>query len=405
MEQPVTPQVAPPPAARAEADADAPSPTAPAVGAASAAAPALARTPASGDALGVAVFGAGIIAQGAHFHALSLLAAGADAKGAGAADGCVRVRAVWSRTSQHASTLAARYGSSVSWHVGDEGVADILARPDVHAAVLAVPIAELSALGARCRAAGLHVLSEKPVAHSVAAARDALLARAPARALYAVAENFRFEAGVVAAAADAARLNPVCISLTAAMHMPPESHFATSWRLRPRHVGAQLLDGGVHFVAAMRMAARSDVVRVCAAASTASMHLPNPDSASAMLQFANGVHGTLLISYAAMEFVWEMRVIATDGDLCLRRVKGKPGYTLETRHAGKTMHKSYPFCGIDEEFKCFVQCCRSGTLDPRLSPACAFNDLATIEAIVQSADTGMAVTVARLYDNHPTPPQ
>lgn len=342
--------------------------------------------PEKGDVLGVALFGAGIIAGGAHYQALTALA------GEG-----VCVRAVWSRTSQHASALAGRYGEQVTWHAGDEGVDAVLALADVQAAVLAVPISELAALAARCRAAGLHVLSEKPVAHSVAAARVALAS--PARTLYAVAENFRFEAGVVAAAFDAARLNPVCIALTAAMHMPPESHFATTWRLRPEHVGAQLLDGGVHFVAAMRMAARADVVRVCAVSSTASMHLPQPDSASAMLEFANGVHGTLLISYAAMEFVWEMRVIATDGDLCLRRVKGTPGYVLETRHAGKRVVREFPFCGINAEFKCFVQCCRSGKLDSRLSPASAFNDLATIEAIVKSAETGQAVAVARL-DEH-----
>lgn len=340
----------------------------------------------AGPAFGVALLGAGIIAAGSHYHALSALVS----------DDVV-VRAVWSRTQARAAALAARYGAHVVPYANDDGIDAVLARPDVQAVVLAVPIAQLAALAARCRAAGKHVLSEKPVAHNVQAARAALTAP-PSPSFHAVAENFRFEAGVVAAAVDAARINPVCISLTAAMHMPPESHFATSWRLSPQHVGAQLLDGGVHFVAALRMVAKADVVRVCAAVSTASMHLPKPDSASSMLEFANGVHGTMLLTYAAMEFVWEMRVVGTDGDLCLRRVKGTPGYVLETRSAGKCVVKEFPFCGIDYEFKCFVDSCRSGKLDKRLSAVSAFNDLATIEAIVESAERRSSVTVARLVD-------
>lgn len=342
--------------------------------------------------LRVAVLGAGIIACSAHYTAL--MALGPDA---------ARVVAVWSRTAHKAQALAARYGADVAWFDGIGGVEKVLQRPDVDACVLAVPIMELASLSTRCLDAGKHVLSEKPIAHSVAAARP-LLARASSCStaasegpLFAVAENFRFEGGVMAAAVDAARLNPVCISLVAAVPMPPGSRFATPWRLAPRYVGAQLLDGGVHFVAAMRAVAKADVVRVAARTSTASMHLAAPDSTSAMLEFANGVHATLMISYAAAEFVWEMRVIATDGDLLLRRSRAKPGYVLETRLGGsmeaQKVTREYPFSGIDDEFRFFVASCHAGKLDPRLQPTHAFNDLATIEAIVRSAEKNEMVEV------------
>ncbi len=337
--------------------------------------------------LHVAVFGAGIIASDAHHFALKALVREN-----------VRVVAVWSRTEAKAALLAERYGAQTKWYSGERGVTEVLSRTDVHACVLAVPICELTKFSIRCLDAGKHVLSEKPIAHNVAAARQALNRPRKSNALYAVAENFRFEEGVVAATADAGRLNPVCISLVGAMHMPPESRFAKDWRLAPRHVGAQLLDGGVHFVAALRMAARADVVRVAATTSTGSMHLPAPDSCSAMLEFENGVHATMLISYAAAEFVWEMRVIATDGDLCLKRAKGSPGYRLETRLCGNLVTKEFGFTGIEQEFACFAQSCREGKVDKRIDARAAFNDLATIEAIVKSAESGQAVVVEKLDD-------
>lgn len=334
--------------------------------------------------LRVALFGAGIIAADAHHFALKALA-----------PDNVCVVGVWSRTGAKASSLAERYGSQAKWYSGLRGIDDVLSREDVDACVLAVPICELATFSIRCLNAGKHVLSEKPIAHNVVAARQALDRASNVNALYAVAENFRFEQGVVAAAIDSARLNPVCISLVAAMHMPPESRFARDWRLAPRHVGAQLLDGGVHFVAALRMVTRSNVVRVAATTSTGSMHLPSPDSCSAVLEFENGVHATMLISYAAAEFVWEMRVIATDGDLCLKRVKGTPGYKLETRLAGNLVTKQFMFNGIEEEFSCFAECCRKGKIDNRIDARSAFNDLATIEAIVKSAETRQSVLVEK----------
>lgn len=333
--------------------------------------------------LGIAVFGAGIIANDAHFRALSSLSG-------------VAVRCVWSRSAPRAESLAARYGATIPAFSGASAIDEALAQPGVDAVVLAVPIAELAGLAARCRAAGKHVLSEKPLAHCVRAARVALAA--PGEGVYGVAENYRFEAGIVAAAEAACKVRPMMVSIVAAMPMPPGARYATEWRMKPRHVGGQLLDGGVHFVAALRMLAGADVVRVGAAASNVADHLPPPDSASAALSFTNGVHGTLAVSYAAKEFVWELRVIGAAGDVVLRRVQGKPGYVLETRVDGKKDEKHFPFSGIGEEFACFVDCCRSGKTDERIDAHMAFNDLATVEAIVEAAETQQSVAVAQVEE-------
>ncbi len=44
----------------------------------------------------------------------------------------------------------------------------------------------------------------------------------------------------------------------------------------------------------------------------------------------------------------------------------------------------------------FFDCCRSGEMDDRIDARSAFNDLATIEALVESAETGQSVKVQQL---------
>eukprot|EP00937_MAST-01D_sp_MAST-1D-sp2_P008052 g8052.t1 len=77
------------------------------------------------------------------------------------------------------------------------GLNALLTRPDVEAVCVALPVALQPAVVLRCLDAGLHVLSEAPVAHTSGAAR-ALLAAYRSRheaqgVVWRVAENYRFE--------------------------------------------------------------------------------------------------------------------------------------------------------------------------------------------------------------------
>lgn len=71
---------------------------------------------------------------------------------------------------------------------------DLLAREDIHAVIIALPIPVQSAIIKKAIAAGKHVLSEKPIAQDVETAIDLLswYKTKKRRELWSVGENFRF---------------------------------------------------------------------------------------------------------------------------------------------------------------------------------------------------------------------
>lgn len=71
---------------------------------------------------------------------------------------------------------------------------DLLAREDIHAVVIALPIPLQPAMITKAITAGKHVLSEKPIAPTVQSAVDLLkwYKAKKRREMWSVAENFRF---------------------------------------------------------------------------------------------------------------------------------------------------------------------------------------------------------------------
>lgn len=103
--------------------------------------------------IGVAMLGAGFIAD---YHLAGL-----------AACGRADVRAVVGRTAGRARAVAARHGVP---HCGDD-LAAVLDRPDVQAVVIATPDDTHEAVATAAAVAGKHILLQKPMAGSVPAAR------------------------------------------------------------------------------------------------------------------------------------------------------------------------------------------------------------------------------------------
>ncbi|MFI1012470.1 Gfo/Idh/MocA family protein [Streptomyces sp. NPDC020965] len=85
-----------------------------------------------------------------------------------AAHGGVDFAGVWARRPEAAEAVAARHGTSA--YTGDDGIDALLASCD--AAAFALPPDIQAPLAARAAAAGCHLLLDKPVATTVAAARE-----------------------------------------------------------------------------------------------------------------------------------------------------------------------------------------------------------------------------------------
>ena len=75
---------------------------------------------------------------------------------------------------------------------------DLLARPDIHAVIIAVPLFIQSELIRKVLTAGKHVLSEKPIAEDVRTAEALIDWYKGSRRteIWSVAENFRFLPGI-----------------------------------------------------------------------------------------------------------------------------------------------------------------------------------------------------------------
>lgn len=348
----------------------------------------------------VGLVGAGIFAREAHRPALLPLIR-ADR---------VRLSAIWSQSSKSADELAKLYSPDASPEVlcGDDGLQSLFDNANINAVILAVPIPRLAPIARAALHAGKHVLAEKPLAGSVKEALQALQNyeimghNAP---MYCVAENFRFEdsftrlASIVQGGVLGALIG---LELSVQYHLPENAKYARGWRIDAEnlgYVGGMLLDSGVHAIAGMRVALGADVKSVTAITRKLTKHLPAVDSVHALLEFENDVPATVTITYAAMTPSWEMRVLGTRGRANLVRSTdaGKFGYRLSVTGAECADSNDFiPFMGVDKEMAAFIRACETGERDKNMSSTAAFNDVAVIEAMIESYKVGQKVTVTKV---------
>lgn len=76
-------------------------------------------------------------------------------------------------------------------------------------------------------------------------------------------------------------------------------YYETSWRKEPQHQGGFLLDGGVHFTAALRLVLGVPVQTVCAFSRLNKEMLAPIDTIHATLKLADGTTGTFGSSFAS----------------------------------------------------------------------------------------------------------
>jgi len=232
---------------------------------------------------------------------------------------------------------------------------ELLARGDVDAVLVSVPIPVLYGIARDALAAGKHLLCEKPTGTDEEQARAFLdLEREFPGRVVLVGENYFYRDDIRHARAllDDGAIGKLHLMAyrRAGQMVPREGRFnSTPWRQRPEYRGGVHLDAGVHDIAQIRMLC-GEVVRVHGAVQWANSTIDSPSDLTLTLTFASGAIGNYTACYSEVPVPPEpndMRLYGTEGVLVLSGPEGERRVTL-TRADGTV--RTDVFRGIDNGY-------------------------------------------------------
>jgi predicted dehydrogenase len=330
----------------------------------------------------LALFGSGIFARDSHLPALKALGS------------TFEIVAIYSRNQETAAALAATLPTGVEIY---SDPSTLLARSDIDAVNIILPIPLQPAMVEAALKAGKHVISEKPIAPDVATGRKlietaAQITRGNGR-VWMIAENLRYEDAIRTAGEIIKRGEigkPIQFSWITNENQGPQNKFYhTAWRRDNSFPGGFLLDGGVHDIAAMRTI-MGEVESLAAFVTQVREDLPPTDTLSATLRFDSGAFGNFTKTFAAGA-PWEsfIQVLGSTGNL---RVNLK---SLEVTSNGKTTTQAFNVDAIKAELADFAHVIAQGG-PLKSSPEQALQDVAIIEAMLNSGRTGQVVKPERI---------
>ena len=160
----------------------------------------------------------------------------------------IALKAIYSRSlksAQETAALDTRTGASPDLYSADSGSGksfkDVLARDDIDAVIIALPIPSQPEYIEAALAAGKHVLAEKPLAPSVADGKKLIdyYRGLGGKATFSIAENFRYKPSFEYAAEEAAKLGALQhFSVRVFFLMSKDSPwYGTAWRAKPEFQG------------------------------------------------------------------------------------------------------------------------------------------------------------------------
>ncbi|KAK9123065.1 hypothetical protein Sjap_012667 [Stephania japonica] len=328
----------------------------------------------------------------------------------------VVVKSIWSRTEESARAafeVAKEFFPDIECKWADSGLEEIARDQSVHGVAVVLAAQIQVDISLRMLRSGKHVLQEKPAAASSIEAEQALSNYGSVcidivdRPIWAVAENYRFEPAFVEGKKlihEIGDMMSVQVIVEGSMNSS-NPYFSSSWRRD--FTGGFILDMGVHFIAGLRMVVGCEVTSVSAITSHVDITLPAPDNISALFQLENGCAGVfvMVVSSRSPQIFW--RVVGSKGTLQIERGSkdGRHGYLVSLYMAGGlTQSTFYPFSGVDEELKAFINDVSRATLkvgnfepEPRSSFIEGARDIAILEAMLESgAKQGAKVNVNKL---------
>jgi predicted dehydrogenase len=263
------------------------------------------------------------------------------------------VTAFADRSAEQAARFAAYSGVDASRYHADHR--DLLARDDVDAVLVSVPIPVLYGIARDVLVAGKHLLCEKPTGTDEEQARAFLdFEREFPDRVVLVAENYFYRDDIRHARAllDDGAIGKLHLMAyrRAGQMVPREGRFnGTPWRQKPQYRGGVHLDAGVHDIAQIRMLC-GDVVRVHGAVQWANSTIDSPSDLALNLTFASGAIGNYTACYSEVPVPPEpndMRLYGTEGVLVLSGPEWERRVTL-ARADGTT--RTDVFRGIDNGY-------------------------------------------------------
>ncbi|VDC05297.1 unnamed protein product [Peniophora sp. CBMAI 1063] len=347
----------------------------------------------TGTDAGYAILGAGIFAKIAHLPALAELGAGG-------------LKAVYSRSEKSTRELAAlaqeKLGLSAPPAVhydspsppAEATLDALLAREDIKAVIVVLPITTQPTIVLKALEAGKHVISEKPVAPDVKAAKALIKAYEGTYKykglIWRVAENYEAETGFqkVGALVKEGKIGDVTgFRVRIANHMQEDNEwYKTPWRTVPDYQGGFLLDGGVHFAAALRVMLPSPIINLTGFAALHRKFLAPHDTIHAAVRTESGASGTFELTFAAPSSDLGsdngFTIIGSKGFITVRTSDGKQKIEVHVTDA-ETETIETKLAGVELELKSFLKAI-AGEDDDTQEPRSALKDLAFIEAALTS---------------------
>ncbi len=315
-------------------------------------------------------------------------------------------------TSPDAADVAKREGVPLYLSLGDCFAKD---RPD--GVVLATPNRMHVAQGLECIAAGIPVLVEKPIAHTLDEGRRLVDAAERANAKLLVGHHRR-HSPILHKAIEIVRsgvLGAIVGVIGSALFYKPDSegYFdgPNAWRKEPG--GGPILLNMIHEVGNLR-AMIGEIVAVQAFSSSATRRFAVEDTVAINLRFENGALGTFLLSdTAGSPKSWEQTsqenkayatypeedayvVMGSDGSLAIPTMRLKYYARKEDRSWFKPfqsetipLERADPLALQIEHFAAVIR----GEAEPLVSGRDGLQNLRVTDAIIEAATTGKAVNV------------
>jgi predicted dehydrogenase len=274
-----------------------------------------------------------------------------------------------------------------------------LKRDDVEAVVLATPHSLHEEQIEKAVRAGKHVFCEKPLAMTKAGAEKAVQLCKNARLVLGMGHERRFEPPIaeMLEAASNGRLGRILQIEANFSHDKFLSLDPSNWRLNAKQApAAGMTATGIHLtdLAVKLLGAPRDVRVACEKLAS---EFPQGDTLSAHIRFKNG--GTAYVSATLVTpFISRFAVFGTKGWIEIRdkaHVEAPAGWVITSAWTGTpiTVKELGPAEPVRDNLVAFAQAVRGLNTYP-ISGEDMINNIAVLEAIIASAESGGVVTVS-----------